>query len=467
MKSMIYLVFDFDLFQMYGKYGKAMSSRGTATNEVAAYGFATPKKSSMIERTNLVLSASKKTPVSKALDRLTPRKRSAPNSPTSSASRRILTPLSKLQLNGEGPETPRSVRKRLRTRLEKEAAKSSDEEDESDKSDSEDDEDEKSGDDDNENVDTDNFFERQNIAKVVTSDQTLSQLKTPRLSPEVLKSILDNEPVKFSKHIHALRGKHKASFRKWKYLMNQDFNIVLYGLGSKRDLLNEFHQEMLDSNDALVVNGYFPSLSIKQILSTVINDILELKTNIGTSLTEQADCILKAYNSMMDDLYLIVHNIDGSTLRNENAQSIFAKLSGHPKIHLICSIDHINAPLMWDQHKLSSFNFIWQDATSFYPYSDETLNENSLMVRSGGGGLALHSLRRVFESLTPNAKEIYLLIVKYQMEAVEEQGFAFYQGFSFKDLYRYYSFKETYASGTKMASLLFLQKMSSKLFSQF
>ena len=59
------------------------------------------------------------------------------------------------------------------------------------------------------------------------------------------------------------------------------------------------------------------------------------------------------------------------------------------------------------------------------------------MVRSGGGGLALHSLRRVFESLTPNAKDIYLLIVKYQMEAVEEQGFAFYQGFSFKDLYRY------------------------------
>ena len=58
------------------------------------------------------------------------------------------------------------------------------------------------------------------------------------------------------------------------------------------------------------------------------------------------------------------------------------------------------------------------------------------MVRSGGGGLALHSLRRVFESLTPNAKEIYLLIVKYQMEAVEEQGFTFYQGFSFKDLYR-------------------------------
>ena len=47
---------------------------------------------------------------------------------------------------------------------------------------------------------------------------------------------------------------------------------------------------------------------------------------------------------------------------------------------------------------------------------------------------------KVFESLTPNAKEIYLLIVNDQMKAVEEQGLSFYQGLSFKDLYRYFIF---------------------------
>ena len=419
-----------ETLRMYGKYGKVMTDRATA-----AYGFATPKKNSMIERTNLVLSASKKTPISKALDRLTPRK-SVPNSPTSNV-RRALTPLSKLQLKGDAPETPKHVRTKLRVQIEKEAAESSsdDEEEESD-GDSSENEDDLGVQPLKENLDTDNFFERQCTSQVITSDQTLSQLKTPRLSPEVLKSILDDEPVKYADKIKILCSKSRKNFQKWKYLMGQDFNLVLYGLGSKRALLNEFHQEMLANNDALVINGYFPSLSIKQVLSSIINDILELKNNIGTTLAEQADCILKAYNTMADDLYLVVHNIDGPMLRNESTQSIFAKLAGHPSIHLICSIDHINAPLLWDQHKLSNFNFIWQDATTFYPYSEETLNENSLMVRSGGGGLALHSLRRVFESLTPNAKDIYLLIVKYQMEAVDEQGFAFYQGFSFKDLYR-------------------------------
>ena len=112
--------------------------------------------------------------------------------------------------------------------------------------------------------------------------------------------------------------------------MGQDFNLVLYGLGSKRALLNEFHQEMLARNNAVVINGYFPSISMKQILSSIINDILELKNcNIGTSLTEQADCILKSMRDIAaEDLYLVVHNIDGPTLRNESSQSIFAKLAG-------------------------------------------------------------------------------------------------------------------------------------------
>ena len=80
-------------------------------------------------------------------------------------------------------------------------------------------------------------------------------------------------------------------------------------------------------------------------------------------------------------------------------------------------MDHINAALMWDQQKLSHYNFVMFDATTFLPYTEETLNENSLMVKQSGN-LALNSLTRVFASLTPNAKGIYIIIVKYQMESV-------------------------------------------------
>merc|ERR1711997_1239431 len=129
-------------------------------------------------------------------------------------------------------------------------------------------------------------------------------------------------------------------------------------------------------------------------------------------------------------------------------------LAAHKRVRLICSIDHVNAPLLWDADKRSKFNFVWYEATTFQPYTEETLNENSLILMSSangggnGGALALSSLSRVFESLTPNAKEIYLTIVKYQLEALDEakkenkenstndksQSQVTYQGLSFKDL---------------------------------
>ena len=43
------------------------------------------------------------------------------------------------------------------------------------------------------------------------------------------------------------------------------FNILLYGLGSKRVLLDQFRSSKLSSYLQIVVNGYFPSLTIKSV----------------------------------------------------------------------------------------------------------------------------------------------------------------------------------------------------------
>jgi origin recognition complex subunit 2 len=422
------------------------------------------------------LSATKKTPVSKAMERVTPSKsvgkrRSAPSTPSSAT--KGDTPLRRLKLTGDAPPTPRVVRRKVAKDIEKEVAEDSDE-----SADSSEEEEESDSDDDdgvkplNEEGDatpskrrkesdvkskvatrhskksatgslnTDDYFETCGDKKVLTSDQTLSQLKTPRLSPEVLKSILDGEELKYEPEIQQLVCDHKTMFSKWMHLLSEGFNVVLFGLGSKRSLLNDFHSEMLNDKDCVVINGFFPSLTMKQVLNVILNDILAHKGNVGGTVSEQVEIVCQSYSKnnvedlVADDLYLVVHNIDGPMLRSEVTQSLFSKLAGHPRIHMICSIDHINAPLLWDQHKLAKFNFTWYDATTFLPYTEETLNENSLMVRSGGGTLALHSLLRVFESLTPNAKEIYLIIVKYQLTSVEKEGFSFYRGLTFKDLYR-------------------------------
>jgi len=70
---------------------------------------------------------------------------------------------------------------------------------------------------------------------------------------------------------------------------------------------------------------------------------------------------------------------------------------------------------VWDQSKCCRFKWLWYDATTFAPYMEETSYENSLLVQQTGG-LALSSLMHVMKSLTPNAKGIFLLLAKYQME---------------------------------------------------
>ena len=349
---------------MMGKYGKIdrkiRNRIGSENKELdlesaSTFGFATPKKNTMIERTNSILSASKKTPISKALDRLTPNKTgrksmSAPTTPTSASKH---TPLKRLKLSGDCEKTPRTVRKRISRQIAKNV------EPESDDNDSEESEEEDEENSSNEDVEeekplkmstkrkifakpsatsidnTDDYFERQSSSQVVTSDKTLEKLKTPRLSPEVLRQVLDGESLKYEKQIMEICKDHRSHFSKWFYLLNEDFNVVLYGFGSKRSLLNNFHTKMLNGKDCVVINGFFPSLTMKNVLTSIIIDIIEFKGNIGSSITEQAECILKAYSNddevIADDLYLVVHNIDGPMLRNDASQTILSNLAAHPR----------------------------------------------------------------------------------------------------------------------------------------
>ena len=200
---------------------------------------------------------------------------------------------------------------------------------------------------------------------------------------------------------------HFVQFPRWMSLLHRGYSIVCYGLGSKKSLLHNFHEEYLLEKDTVVVNGFFPSLTIKQILSTISEDILEIEGTF-TSTTEHIDEIL---SNLTSDLYLIIHNIDGPMLRNIKAQGAISSLVNHPRVHLVASIDHINAPLIWDQDSLSKLNLIWFDTTTFLPYLAEAGDANALMVRKTGQS-ALSSLSSVWASLTPNAKKIYVIIIK-------------------------------------------------------
>ncbi|XP_060648839.1 origin recognition complex subunit 2 [Drosophila nasuta] len=294
---------------------------------------------------------------------------------------------------------------------------------------------------------SDGYFHSHASSKILTSDHTLDRLKNPRLAADRLFSLLA-EMKTSAEHetaINAIMEEYRSYFSKWICILNEGFNILLYGLGSKRQLLLAFHREVLANQTVLVINGFFPSLTLKDVLDSITSEILDAGPSPGNA-HEAVDMIEEEFALIPEThLYLIVHNLDGAMLRNVKAQAILSRLARVANIHLLASIDHINTPLLWDQNKLSNFNFSWWDCTTMLPYTDETAFENSLLVQNSGE-LALSSMRSVFSSLTTNSRGIYMLIVKFQLK---NKGNATYQGMPFKDLY--WSCREAFLVSSDLA----------------
>ncbi|KAI4495559.1 hypothetical protein M0802_008571 [Mischocyttarus mexicanus] len=280
---------------------------------------------------------------------------------------------------------------------------------------------------------TDEYFENQS-QKSVTSNHTLARLRNSRFTRDKLQELLANQDHITKTHkklICSLSEDYHKFFPMWYFIMEEGHTLLLYGLGSKRNLINDFHNQFISDHPTLVVDGFFPSLTIKDIFDSIIIDILELSAPAG--ITECIELISKVLKkNPKDRLYLLIHNIDGIMLRSNKIQDALSTLARIPNFCIMASIDHINAPLLWDHTKHSKYNFYWWDTTTLLPYEAETSYESSLLIQHSGA-LALSSLINVFLSLTSNARAIYKLLIQHQLDNSNNSDFS---GLAFKDLYR-------------------------------
>ena len=287
----------------------------------------------------------------------------------------------------------------------------------------------------------DDYFTAHTGTAGPTSDHTLSQLARPRLEQAAIQTALQDVPTLFQSDCQQLLGEYAQLYSYWLLQMKSGYNILLYGLGSKKQLIEDFCKRCLSRSCHLVVNGFFPGLTLKQILNSLSSNLLG-HNSAFKSHTEHAQFItntLEKQNHPSDknttsELFLVIHNLDGPMLRSERAQAALSVLASSNHIHVVASVDHINSSLLWDQTKLSRFRWAWHDITTFQTYREETSYENSLLVQQSGS-LALSSLTHVMKSLTPNACKIFELLAKNQLESKRE-GERSYQGLSFSECYR-------------------------------
>ncbi|KAG0253051.1 Origin recognition complex subunit 2 [Mortierella polycephala] len=270
---------------------------------------------------------------------------------------------------------------------------------------------------------TERYF--QNLyQKSKTSNNTLSKL--PTLEHTDFIKAIKRAPAKHSGEMEMLILLYEEQFPQWYFELLSGFNILIYGYGSKRLLLTKFATTVLSDAPLIIVNGYFPTLTVKEILDKISSTALGYSGPTG-SLQEQV-AFIRAYFSQPDrdvrKLYVLIHNIDGSSLRSEKSQSALSLLASCPNIHLIASVDHINANILWDTVKAARFSWVWHEITTFKPYLTETSFENSIMVRQGE--LGARGIQFVLASLTSNGKGLFKVLAEHQIQverdAAEERG---------------------------------------------
>ncbi|KAK0416681.1 hypothetical protein QR680_012629 [Steinernema hermaphroditum] len=206
-------------------------------------------------------------------------------------------------------------------------------------------------------------------------------------------------------------------FRWWNLLLATGrCNILVNGVGSKIDKLNEFVDEHLTDHPLVTVNGYMRSASARQVLDS-IKDGFRMKCSSGGSTLEYAKRICEQLRSRKEDLIILVHNIDGAALRDSFHQRVFALLANCECVKMIASIDHVNTLLMWDDGLLSQFKWASFNMTTRKPYLEELMNSDVRLLdgdMSGGdeGAHSLASMNAMWSSLTQNAQNIFCYLMR-------------------------------------------------------
>ncbi|GAA5962130.1 hypothetical protein JCM3765_005535 [Sporobolomyces pararoseus] len=197
--------------------------------------------------------------------------------------------------------------------------------------------------------------------------------------------------------------KATEKFERWSYEMEQGFNLMLVGLGSKMTVLNEFAEKTRSKGNVVVMNGFDPSCTMADLV-TAVEDIVRLhggaahnqedqeeeeevrqaspkkrtrnsprkKANSSASTTTKAQqpayraarpvsalesrvrklCLAIASlpstsTKPFPPIYLVIHSLDSPSLRLSKHLSLLALLASQPSIHLIASMDHVRSSFLF------------------------------------------------------------------------------------------------------------------------
>lgn len=199
-------------------------------------------------------------------------------------------------------------------------------------------------------------------------------------------------------------------------LLIENFNVVLYGVGSKRFLLDRFKESWLADQWCLKICGYFLELNLKITL-------IKLSALFDIETTSNESDFLERIANLDDDLpdrFLVIHSMDALFQTDPKIKRFLIKLytACNGKLHIVATVDNINSGLMFDQKEAQRLNLVYLEATTYESYRLEFgYVQSATSRRNKKGMLGLNEqtqtsagILNVYKSLPRNSQEVLLII---------------------------------------------------------
>lgn len=266
------------------------------------------------------------------------------------------------------------------------------------------------------------YFE-QNNTRVRTSKSSMSM--APEITYEEFAKYNKFLDLICSEPIESLNLLYQFQFTQWLFELKENFNLIFYGIGSKRSILTQFLREFVlptePHSKCIVINGYNPEFTIrlllKEIWTVCFNKALQSRElREACNLTHVEFMKPKNRNRR---LYILLNNIDGEPLRNDDLQYMLSQIARIEQVSLIGSLDNLNTPLFWDASVLSNYNFIWHNISTFTGYNTEVSFKDPLSTGKTDELIGSRGAKYVLSSLTGNAKSLYKNLILQQLDRID------------------------------------------------
>lgn len=98
-------------------------------------------------------------------------------------------------------------------------------------------------------------------------------------------------------------------------------------------------------------------------------------------------------------------------LRAPEEQLWLSRLSQSPCVHLLASIDHVNAALLWDKRTAARYQWLWHNVTNYASYDVETLEMQPIITGNVKGSTLQCTIACIYHLLrSPESRHASLLI---------------------------------------------------------